>query len=586
MAATASLYGPGDEVLVNYGAADGGLWHTRWVLDHVRFNEYVVASPDYDIFTEELSMQNLDLEGLRLRPPGGGMPPGLAGAPVYGFGPMTDADRTHLLQEGARIAAAERAALGLGGPPAPAVAPPAAPAGGAAPVAPPAAAGAAALIPIAVPAAAAAAPPAAAAPAAAAPAARPAPVHVIPAGGAWIIDEPTVDAEMGDVVALPVGSPTLGDSALMTVGSRVLRIRFLAAGMDLVAYLAERKQFLPDYYRTPAVPNIGFEGDFHDFANMMDVDPNFTLPFSGPHSAPYMVDKAKPANIGGFVVRHDRWLATSGVNPRLPVAYEHEVLSKALHYGAVWDRLSLKNSAMAEYLFRRMQLQEDVIAENPHPPSFEFARHYMGNDERTGGALLEPSLRAHIGSELETEAKIAKELRKAREVGGGYAANPAGGRGSNGGQGGRGRDGRRGRPPARPPASWKTSISWPRRPPVLTSKQPELFLLPALQPPRASCTGPGPSRAHAVRRGEVYHDAAAAIESPNAMYGCAISSSTIRSDAQQAVHSRVVELIAEGRPAHVQQPREAAREFPGDKLEYLGHNSRRDLTSSRSLSSR
>ena len=249
---------------------------------------------------------------------------------------------------------------------------------------------------------------------------------------------------MGDIVTLAAGAPTLGDSALMTVGSRVLRIRFLAAGVDLVAYLAERKQFLSDDFRTLAVPNTRVEGDFRDLANMMDVDPNFTLPFSGPHSAPYMVDKAKPANIGGFVVRHDRWLATSGVNPRLPVAYEHEVLSKALHYGAVWDRLNLQNSAMAEYLFRRMQLQEDVIADNPHSPSFESARHYMGNDERTGGALLAPSLRAHIGTELEKEAKIAKELRKAREVGGGYAASPGGGRGNNSGRGGRGRGGRGG----------------------------------------------------------------------------------------------------------------------------------------------
>ena len=324
MAATASLYGPGDEVLVNYGDDDGGLWHTRMVLDHVHSNDYVVASPDYDIFTEELSLQNPDLEGLRLRPPGGGMPPGLARAPVYGFGPITAPDRIHLLQEGARIAAAERAALGI------------LPAGGAAPVALPAAAGAAALIPIAGPAAAAAAPAAAVAPIVAAPAARPAPAHVVPVGGAWFIDE-------------------------------------------LVDYLAERRQFLSDDFRTLAVPNVRVEGDFRDLANMMDVDPNFTVPLSGPHSAPYMVD---------------------------------------------------------------MQLQEDVIADNPHSPSFESARHYMGNDERTGGARLPPSLRAHIGTELEKEAKIAKELRKAREVGGGYTANSGGGRGNSGGRGGRGRGGR------------------------------------------------------------------------------------------------------------------------------------------------
>jgi len=96
---------------------------------------------------------------------------------------------------------------------------------------------------------------------------------------------------------------------------------------------------------------------------------------------------------------------------------------------------------MAEFLVRRMQLQEDVIADCPTAPNFQSARHYMGSDERAGGALLAPSLRAHIGSELEKEAKIAKERRKASEVKTGYVANPVipPGAGGKGGRGARGR---------------------------------------------------------------------------------------------------------------------------------------------------
>eukprot|EP00974_Lingulodinium_polyedra_P075763 7338812-Lingulodinium_polyedra.AAC.1 len=73
-----------------------------------------------------------------------------------------------------------------------------------------------------------------------------------------------------------------------------------------------------------------------------------------------MVKRAAPTAVGGFVARHYRWLQTSGVNRSSPLAYEHEVLSKALHFGAVWDRLNLKRSAMAEFLLRRIQLQEDA----------------------------------------------------------------------------------------------------------------------------------------------------------------------------------------------------------------------------------
>ena len=96
--------------------------------------------------------------------------------------------------------------------------------------------------------------------------------------------------------------------------------------------------------------------------------------------------------------------------------YEHQVLTKALQIGATEDGLNLKNLGMAELLFRRKQLIEEVRAENPHNPSWDGWEHYLGIQERKGGAGMAPSLRQHVASEMGKQAAIDKEKRKAREA--------------------------------------------------------------------------------------------------------------------------------------------------------------------------
>jgi hypothetical protein len=56
-----------------------------------------------------------------------------------------------------------------------------------------------------------------------------------------------------------------------------------------------------------------------------------------------------------------------------------------------------------------------VIAENAASPSWEGASHYLGIEEKKGGAIMVPSLRAFVASELGREAAVMKEKRKARE---------------------------------------------------------------------------------------------------------------------------------------------------------------------------
>lgn len=53
---------------------------------------------------------------------------------------------------------------------------------------------------------------------------------------------------------------------------------------------------------------------------------------------------------------HDRWIVESKIDPNSRSAYEHKVVSKALHLATCVDALNVKNCTSMEYLNRRRQL--------------------------------------------------------------------------------------------------------------------------------------------------------------------------------------------------------------------------------------
>ena len=77
------------------------------MVDHA-VDDYVVASPDYDIFTEQCSDQNVDLVSFHRSGPGGIPPVGVPIGAVYGFAPMTAQQLSQLMSDGRVEGAAER----------------------------------------------------------------------------------------------------------------------------------------------------------------------------------------------------------------------------------------------------------------------------------------------------------------------------------------------------------------------------------------------------------------------------------------------------------------------------------------------
>ena len=72
--------------LLEYNVPGPVVIHERLVLDHIADDDYIVCTPDRDIFCEQLSVQNPDLRSFRLRTQQGNrLPPGVAPGQVYGL---------------------------------------------------------------------------------------------------------------------------------------------------------------------------------------------------------------------------------------------------------------------------------------------------------------------------------------------------------------------------------------------------------------------------------------------------------------------------------------------------------------------
>ncbi|CAK0893356.1 unnamed protein product [Prorocentrum cordatum] len=243
---------PGAFAFVQYDdPADNWLWHERLIMGWISGAEYVVMTPDGDVFIEQLDSASRDLSGVRFSPVTRGLPAGLAGARLRRFAAQpAGADLAALLAEGASHARVKRQARGLAQPPG---AGSAGGSGGVAPVAAPAP------LPV-VP------PPAAPG---ALPPPPPAP-RLAPAGGCWVFDVPGATRAVGQEFIYPAGALDFGGRVFVTVGSDITTGSFVAADVDL--------------------------------------DSRVEIRLKGPPSMGDTVSALQARSPGGFMASHERWL--------------------------------------------------------------------------------------------------------------------------------------------------------------------------------------------------------------------------------------------------------------------------------------
>lgn len=356
MAATA-----GDIVFLVYDEAPD-VYHARILTGHIEGSSWIVVTPTFDVFEEDISLTNPDLIAARFGR-GVGIPPcGVRLDMLYEFNPpFTRAQIIALITEGERLAMLKRQARGLvpgpAVPPVPPFAPPAPPAG--AGVAPAAAVPAAAAV-VAAPA------PVAAAPAAMlVPYAGPVPdAHgTPPVGYVWAIaDEDFGDGRaLGDVVE--VGPGPLQANRLSLNGRKGL-LELLGGGAVFAVTIpvGEVAGFVSSWRGEDArvLPVAWVHGrrhrDWPDVARKSRQEDFADFPTGKPRTARWCADYL--VKDGGPVPHHEVWRSRRRLQATDFGVDMHDTLSRIIEYLGTYGQLDLANSVGVEFLFRMMQLVE------------------------------------------------------------------------------------------------------------------------------------------------------------------------------------------------------------------------------------
>ena len=388
----------GDICFVNYGEVPPCI-HARLVGAHIQNDLFVIITPDYDVYEEQLSNLNPDFTAFHYGGPGLGaaVPAGLNRAHVYAFGAMSAIDYQRLMNQARLYAAGIRAGLGLS--PVPNVAP-------------------------AVP-----------APAPGAPA-----VPALPADPlVWVALESRGNVRVGSVVVpagqgLPAGAVNLGDRAIVDAG----------AGLLVALKQVPQSQVGTMETRDLRVLPLRFDGqgqrraDFNEVVSQMSQDdmPGGKLQLDGPPSA---LEVVRSMVLRGLtpVTDHEHWVRTHELAKGDRSVYEMEVITRVLEAFITVDQINIPNLKGCELLVRRWQLIREAHRLSPTNPDYSAADVIMGWAYRKGDGV-EPTLARYVASELRDQASIAKEARKAREEQenrrGGGRRNPkeAGGGGGGG----------------------------------------------------------------------------------------------------------------------------------------------------------
>lgn len=403
---------PGHLAFVNYGEVPI-TWHTRVILAPTTADNYIVLTPDHDLFEEQMSMRNQDLVDFHYGGADGYLPPRIAPRTVYSFAPLSPAELARFMQQGRAEANQIRAAAGLAHLPAPGVAI-AAPAPVAAPSPPPVAP-----------------PPGILGP------------GPVPAGGlgvlpnvvnTWVALEKVGTVSRGDVLAvdpspLPPGCQVSGDRALFPVGQDFVFAKKVSAE-DAPSYKLEDLRVFPVNFDNQGVRRR----DFNSAVGLLDDSPpqGGGLQLQGPATSLKFLKMLRDQNQTPTTF-HEYWLRTAEIPKGDRSVYEHECLCRILEAMLTIDQINVPALQSAELLIRRMMVIREAHKVSPSAPDYSSADIMMGWQYRRSAQGVVTEMASYVATELKNEAAILKEARKAREEANLRRKNP---KQKGGGQGG------------------------------------------------------------------------------------------------------------------------------------------------------
>lgn len=375
-------------VLVQYDVGGPVLWHERLPLEHLGVDDYVVVTPDRDIYVEELSVVNSDLRGIRVPARAGAVPAWIAAHEIYGLPNWTAAEMSAIRDEARRIGADERARR--------AGAPEAGqnPGGGGAPAGGPGLANPA-----------------------------PAVVEPYPEGQLkWL----AADKHAGYVYGQEVFGVTAQEQrdakfVYVTRDNQSLFVQCVD-GRDLAAFLSRNTR--GDIRVLDYVLNALHQPErtLKEVATLCrESDVKWKLP--GPRTTLWCINYLSIEGLW-FEGHHERLRQVCKVDTAAWGIQEHFQVSMALRQALLVDQLDGSNLLSVEVQFRRLQTIEFSYAEKAREAdskgvggrlSLEEQVSFGGVTRQFATLMICPSLVDHVKAETEREAVLAKSLRKAGE---------------------------------------------------------------------------------------------------------------------------------------------------------------------------
>ena len=379
---------------VDYGEHPACI-HTRLVIEHIEADDYIIGTPDHDVYCETLHPTNPDYVNFVVGGAGGAVPAGINPAHVYAFQPMTAQEYTALLTQGRVEAGLERARRGAGIP---------APLPGPVPLAP------------------------------AAPVAR-----------VWVLAEMIEGHKIGERVQPPVGHAVSGDWGLMDITdkdniTRPALIHHLPEG-DIPSFCDNRvrvarlteccegdDRVAGEDVRTLAV-KYGMGGErlrsFRESTQEMVMVEFEDFPLNPRTTLEYC--KAISSISESATAQHHMWMGGAKLPEGDRSSYEDEVLARVIDLALTYDYLNISNLASMELVVRRRQLIAEAHASSPGAPSYLGAEHFMGQTYKAGGGVVVPTLTDFVSQKMQAQSAILKEKRKlaeAKSEGKGKKGNP------------------------------------------------------------------------------------------------------------------------------------------------------------------
>lgn len=378
-------YLPGSLIFVDYGEQPQ-IIHSRLVLSHVQGDDYMIATPDMDVYCETMNAGNPDFTGFYPALPGGGAPAGIAGLRVYNFRALSAADYAALLEAGRQEAVQERARQGI-------------PGAGAAGAAPVVGVGGVGVPPV---------------------------VQEV-----WVLAEFIEGHKIGEVVTPPAGHALDGKWGLMHLVDSAGRDRpclIHQISEDQVATFCDERIKLcrsaeassgvellaADDVRTLEV-RYGMNGErhrmFRETVNELQEVSFPDYPFEPRTTHAYV--KAIASISESANAQHHMWVSSSRIPEGDRSIHEDEILARIIDTAVCYDALNVASLACMELVCRRRQLLAEAHSLNPASPCYMGAEHFLGQTYKAGGCIVTPVLAEHVAKRLQQQSQIWKQESQA-----------------------------------------------------------------------------------------------------------------------------------------------------------------------------